>query len=107
MSKNSFKKNRLKFKINYSYPVVVVSRSNKYIIAQVLAPETKNTMVTISTQSIKKGTKTEKSLEVGKQIAQFLETKNFSKAVFDRNGYIFTGRVKAIAEGVKNNNIII
>jgi large subunit ribosomal protein L18 len=107
MSKDQFKKNRTKGKLNYEHHVVVISRSNKNIIAQVLEPITKKTLVTVDSTKINKGTKTEKSTEVGKKVADFLKSKKVDRVVFDRNGLIFTGRVKALAAGITNNNITI
>ncbi len=48
-----------------------------------------------------KSTKTDKSKLVGKKIAEKATEKNISKVVFDRNGYLYHGRVKAIAEAAR------
>jgi large subunit ribosomal protein L18 len=106
MSNLNFKKTRTKSKINYEYPVVIIHRSNKHTIVQVLEPLTKNTLVTFDTYK-EKGSKTEKSATVGNKIGEFLNTNNIEKVVFDRNGYTFTGRIQAVANGIKEKNIII
>jgi large subunit ribosomal protein L18 len=104
---NSFKKKRLKFKINYNFPVVVVCRSNKYTSAQVLEPITKKTLKCFSSKSIKTGTKSESAKALGGKIAEYLQEKKYSQVVFDRNGLVFTGRVKALADGISENKIVI
>jgi large subunit ribosomal protein L18 len=106
MSKSNFKKLRTKSKINYDYPVVIVHRSNKHSTAQILEPITKNTLVTINTYK-EKGSKTDKSKAIGNKIGDYLNINNIQKVVFDRNGYTFSGRVEAIAAGIKEKNIII
>lgn len=101
------KKIRTKNKVNYNYPVVVVSRSNKNITAQVLEPITKQTLFTADSSKLKGITKTEKSAKVGEAVAKFLLSKKIDKAVFDRNGYLYHGRVKQVAETIKENKITI
>jgi large subunit ribosomal protein L18 len=106
MTNLNFKKTRTKSKINYEYPVVVIFKSNKHAVVQVLEPITKNTLITIDTYK-EKGSKTDKSVAVGKKIGDFLNANNIQKVILDRNGYVFTGRIKAVANGIKEKNIII
>jgi large subunit ribosomal protein L18 len=106
MSNINFKKLRTKSKINYEYPVVIIHRSNKHTIAQVIEPLTKNTMITLDTYK-ETGSKTQKSTLIGNKIGDFLNINNIEKVVFDRNGYVYTGRVQAVANGIKEKNIII
>jgi large subunit ribosomal protein L18 len=51
------------------------------------------------------GKKSEKSLEVGKQIAAIAKDKGISKVVFDRGGYQYHGRVKAVADGAREGGL--
>ncbi len=53
----------------------------------------------------KKGTKTEKAMEAGKKLAELLKAKNVAKVVFDKGGFTFHGRVKAIADGLREGGI--
>ena len=106
MSNTNFKKTRTKSKINYDYPVVIVSRSNKHMIVQVLQAITKNTLLTVTTYT-EKGSKTQKALSAGNKIGDFLNSNNIGKVIFDRNGLIFTGRVEAVVTGIKEKNVII
>ena len=107
MSQINFKKNRTKNKLNYTFPVVVVSRSNKNICAQVLEPITKKTLFSCDSSKVTGISKIEQSKKVGENIAKFLNSRNFNKVVFDRNGYVYHGRVKQVAESIKEQNILI
>lgn len=107
MANQSFKRNRSKVKLNYNLPVLVVSRSNQNIAVQLLEPVTKRTLFTLNSYKIQKGSRTEKSLEIGKQAAQKLKDLKFDKVVFDRNGFIYHGRVKAVADAIRENGIQI
>jgi len=106
MPKLNIRKRRSLVKINFNLPVVLVNRSNKHIIAQVLEPVTKKTIY--STNSYKLvGSKVEKSALVGKEVAKFLKSKNYNQVVFYRNGLIYEGRVAAVAEAIRENSIQI
>ncbi len=106
MSNRIVKRNRLKKKINYDRHVVVVHRSNKNILAQVLEPGTKKTLVTF-TSCNEKGTKTKKSEIIGEKVSNYLKKNKIQSVFFDRNGYLYHGRVKALAESIRKNNINI
>lgn len=101
------KKRRTKKKLNYDYPVVVVARSNKNVVAQVLEAKTKKTLFTSTSQGMKKVSKIDKSIKVGEEIAKYLTTNKIKKVVFDRNGLLFHGRVKQVADTIKENKILI
>ena len=107
MSIHTTKQKRSKAKINYSLPVVVVTRSNKNVTAQVLEAKTKKTLFTANSYKLDKISKTEKSAKVGAEVAKFLSSKKIDKVVFDRDGYLYHGRIKQIAESIKENNITI
>lgn len=107
MSTHTTKQRRAKAKLNYSFPVVVVARSNKNISAQVLEASTKKTLFTANSYKLSGMTKTEKSAKVGAEVAKFLTSKKIDRVVFDRNGYVYHGRVKQVAESLKENNITI
>jgi len=106
MSTRLVKRNRSKKKVNYDSHVVVVYRSNKNILAQVLEPKTKKTLATFNSY-IETGTKTEKSEKIGKKVAEFLAKNKIESVFFDRNGFLYHGRIKALAESIRNNNINI
>ena len=85
-------------------PRLSVYRSNKGIYAQIIDDTTGTTLV--STSSLSKdfaanGNKSEQSKAVGKTIAEKAIAAGISQVVFDRNGYLYHGRVKSLAEGAR------
>jgi large subunit ribosomal protein L18 len=97
--KSLYKIRRNKGKINYDYHVVVVTRTNKHLYVQLLEPNSKRTIFSLTSQSLE-GTKSEKSLLLGKKLSEYLNTNKISKVVFDRNGNLFTGRIKLVADSL-------
>ena len=85
-------------------PRLVVFRSDKHIYAQLVNDVTQRTIVTVTDQGLT-GKKTEKSTEVGKRIAEKAKAAGISKVVFDRAGYQYHGRVKAVAEGAREGGL--
>ena len=76
-------------------PRMSVFRSNKAIYVQVIDDLAGNTLVAASSKGITEGTKTEIAAKVGKEIASKAQEKGITEVVFDRNGYLFHGRVKS------------
>jgi large subunit ribosomal protein L18 len=91
---------RLKLKGNQERPRLAVFRSLKHIYAQVIDDRAGKTLAAASSgeksSSVKSGAK-----EVGKLIAERAKTKGISKVVFDRGGYLYHGRVKALADAAR------
>jgi large subunit ribosomal protein L18 len=83
-------------------PRLSIFRSNSFIYAQVIDDSKGVTLVSSSDMNIKKGTKTERGIEVGKEIAKISLTKGIKAVVFDRNGFKYTGRVKALADAARS-----
>ena len=81
-------------------PRLVVFRSDKHIYAQLVNDVDQKTLMSVSDSGLK-GKKTEKSTEVGKRVAEKAKAAGISKVVFDRAGYQYHGRVKAVAEGAR------
>jgi len=94
-----------------SRPRLSVFRSNKQISAQIIDDTTGVTLVSASSLIKEiadfKGNKTEKAEKVGEQIVKLALDKGISEVVFDRNGYLFHGRVKALATAVAKGGIKI
>jgi len=94
-------------------PRLVVFRSLKHIYAQLVDDVSGNTLVTSSTagKELKdkgsSGGKIELSKLVGMNLADEAKKKKITAAVFDRNGYLYHGRVKAVAEGARENGLKI
>jgi large subunit ribosomal protein L18 len=86
-------------------PRLLVFRSNAAIYAQII-DDSASTIV-CGTSSLKtKATGVAASLEVGKQIAELAQKNKITKVAFDRNGYKYHGRVKALAEGAREGGLV-
>lgn len=91
-------------------PRMVVFRSNKYLYVQVMDDVSKNVICSVS--SISKDMKSEKltnniasATVIGKEIAKKLKEKKIKTIVFDRNGYRYHGKIKALAESCRSEGI--
>ena len=84
-------------------PRLCVYRSNKNIEAQIIDDVKGVTLVASSSMSLKleNGSNIEAAAKVGQDIAQKALAKKIKKVVFDRSGYIYHGRVKALAEAAR------
>jgi large subunit ribosomal protein L18 len=89
-------------------PRLAVFRSNKGIFAQLVDDESGRTIAGASWLGVKKsfkGTKTEQAAEVGKALAEVAKKAGIESVVFDRGGYLYHGRVKALAEGAREGGL--
>ena len=102
------RKIRIKSKIHGSAetPRLVVFRSLMHIYAQLVDDNSGKIILASSDIKAKaKGTKVEKAKDIGLEIAKLAKEKKISSVVFDRNGYKYHGRVKAIAEGAREGGL--
>lgn len=98
------RKNRVRAKVTGTAerPRLTVTISNLHISAQVIDDTTSTTLVSATTVGSKaKGTMTERAETVGKDIAKKAKAKKISAVVFDRNGRIYHGRIKALADAAR------
>ena len=88
-------------------PRLNVFRSNSNIFAQIIDDEKGTTLVSSSTQSlkIKNGGNVEGAKLVGKDIAEKAKKAGITKVVFDRGGYLYQGRVEALADAARENGL--
>ena len=88
-------------------PRLVVFRSNKGIFAQLVDDEAGRTLASASWLQLRptKGTKTDQAAEVGKALATAARKAGVKTCVFDRAGYLYHGRVKALAEGAREGGL--
>jgi large subunit ribosomal protein L18 len=92
-------------------PRISVFRSNKHIYAQVISDDRGMTLASISTLSKDLAAKVEniKGVETAKQVglalAKICKEKSITQVIFDRNGFLFHGRVKAIADGAREGGL--
>jgi large subunit ribosomal protein L18 len=125
MNKKTEKRIRLKKKIRTKVvgtserPRLSVFRSNQYIYAQIINDENNKTLVSVSDLprlgkaglprlesgkaglKVKTGTKTERAQTAGSELAKLAITKGIKLCVFDRNGFKYIGRIKALADSAR------
>ena len=83
-------------------PRMTVFRSNKQIYVQLIDDLAGRTLVSASSKAISEGTKSEIAAKVGENVAKAALAAGIETVVFDRNGYLFHGRVKSLADGARN-----
>ncbi|NUO01522.1 MAG: 50S ribosomal protein L18 [Saprospiraceae bacterium] len=86
-------------------PRLSVFRSNKAIYVQAIDDVNGVTLAAASSKETPGGNKTEQARNVGKLIAERALAKDLSAVVFDRSGYLFHGRVKALADGAREGGL--
>ena len=96
------------------YPRLVVYRSNIHLYAQLIDDNESKTILSMSTndKSIRKdlekiNSKIDKSIFVGKKIGDKILGMKIKKVMFDRNGYMYHGRVKAFVDGARESGLNI
>lgn len=86
-------------------PRLNVFRSNTNIYAQIIDDVAGSTLAAASSLKLTSGTKTEQAKEVGKAVAEAAKAKGIEAVVFDRGGYLYHGRVAALAEGARETGL--
>ena len=116
--KRESKKQRLKYHLKQkninNVPRLIVFRSNNNIFIQLVDDAKNKTILSVSSLDKElKGaidkvkSKIEKSTIVGKTIAEKMKKANIKKIIFDRNGYKYHGRVKAVGDAIRSSEIQI
>jgi len=99
------KKIRTKIMGTAKIPRLSVFRSNNYMYAQIIDDIKCVTIASASDMKIKSGTKVERSKTVGEEIAKKAIAKGVKSCIFDRNGFKYTGRVKALADSARKGGL--
>ena len=89
-------------------PRLAVFRSNRGVFAQLVDDAAGKTIAAASWVNLPKsfkGDKTEQAVEVGKRLAEAAKKAGVEGVVFDRGGYLYHGRVKALAEGAREGGL--
>lgn len=86
-------------------PRLCVFKSNNFIYAQLVDDDSQKTIVSVSDMKDTKGTKVERATKAGKALAALAKEKGISAVVFDRSGFKYTGRVKALADGAREGGL--
>lgn len=87
-------------------PRLSIFRSNKYVYAQLINDNDGKTMISASTRGLDtKGGKTGKAKILGQKLAESAKKAGIKSVIFDRGSYKYHGRVKAVAEGVREGGL--
>ena len=86
-------------------PRLSVFRSNKQIYAQVINDLTGKTLASASSLGLEKLPKIEQAKKVGALVAEKTKAAGVEKVVFDRNGYLYHGRVQALADAAREGGL--
>lgn len=115
MDKKSIRRKKIHYRIrnrisgSAGKPRLSVFRSNRDIYAQLIDDDNGNTLAAASSrdQAIKasKGTKAELSKLVGEELAKKAQSLGITQCVFDRSGYLYHGRVKALSDGAREGGL--
>ena len=87
-------------------PRLSIFKSNKYLFAQIIDDVVGKTLFSMTTKTLKGKTQLEKATLLGKELAAKALEKKITKVVFDRGGFIYTGKVQAVAEGAREGGLI-
>ncbi|MBR2958073.1 MAG: 50S ribosomal protein L18 [Bacteroidales bacterium] len=113
-TKKDIRRTKIKFRIRHKVsgtadmPRLTVFRSNKEIYAQVIDDVKGVTLTAASSLEKgfeKSGTKSEVAAKVGKTVAERAIAAGINTVVFDRNGYLYHGRVKSLADGAREGGL--
>ncbi|MBU0976440.1 MAG: 50S ribosomal protein L18 [Patescibacteria group bacterium] len=99
------KRIRKKIKGTDTKPRMNVFRSNKHIYAQAVDDVSRKTLASESDLKLTKGKKADKAKIVGEKLGEKLNKKGIKELCFDRSGYRYHGRVKALAEGLRKKGV--
>lgn len=104
------RKNRVRAKVfgTEQRPRLSIFRSNAHIYGQIINDDKMETLVSVSDLGMKKADKVTKVMlaeKVGEELAQKAVAKKVKSVVFDRNGFRYHGRVKALAEGARKGGL--
>lgn len=87
-------------------PRLAVFKSNQHVSAQLIDDSKGLTLVSAHSKTIKGKTLSEKAFTIGKDIAAKAKAKKIETVVFDRGGFMYTGNIKAVAEGAREGGLV-
>jgi large subunit ribosomal protein L18 len=103
------KRMRRRILVSNDRPRLTVFRSNKYVYAQIIDDSKGKTIVAYSSKDLPKTKAGKSGIEiagaVGEELAKKAKAKKIKKVIFDRGGYKYHGKVKAIAEGARKGGL--
>ena len=99
------KRIRAKISGTADMPRLSVFKSNKYISVQLIDDEAGRTLAAFTSKDGKAKTQSEQAKEVGIEIAKKAKAIKIDKVVFDRGGYLYTGKIKAVADAAREGGL--
>jgi len=105
--KKRHRKIRVKISGTSKRPRVSIFRSNKYISSQAIDDENGKTLASINTKKVDGANQIERSKVAGKKLAEKLIASGLKEGVFDRGGYLYAGRIRAFADGLREGGLNI
>ena len=101
------RKARIRAKIHgtASRPRLAIFKSHKYLYAQVIDDDKGNTLAAADSRESKAKTPVLKAKELGQLIAKNAKAAKISKVVFDRGGYLYTGKIKMVADAAREGGL--
>ena len=101
------RKARTRAKINGTAerPRLCVFKSHKYIYAAVVDDDKGHTLVAVDSREMKGKTPVDRAKEVGVEVAKKAKAAKITKVVFDRGGYIYTGKIKMVADAAREGGL--
>ena len=101
------RKSRIRAKISGTTerPRLAIFKSHKYIYAQIIDDTKGHTLVASDSRSAKGKTPVDRAREVGIEVAKKAKAAKISKVVFDRGGYIYTGKIKMVADAAREGGL--
>lgn len=103
--KKERRKARIKGKIKYDKPRLVAFKSLNFNYLQLVDDQKGVTLASYSDIKSKKGSKLESAKQVGVELAKKAKDLKIEEVIFDRNGYKYHGRVKAMADGAREGGL--
>ena len=105
--KKRIRRTRAKISGSATRPRLCVFRSLRYIYAEIVDDENGKILASIDSRKIKNAKNTvETAGKIGEEIAKLALAKKINKIVFDKRGYKYHGKVKAIAEGARKGGLV-
>ncbi len=111
MSAKTERRNKIKLRVRNKIsgtaerPRMTVFRSNKQIYVQVINDLTGTTLAAASSLGMENMNKKEQAVKVGELIAKNAKEAGITTVVFDRNGFLYHGRIKELADSARNNGL--
>jgi large subunit ribosomal protein L18 len=96
---------RAKIRGTAERPRLAVFKSHKYIYVQLINDDKGNTLVAADSRELKGKTPVERAKELGVDIAKKAKAAKISKVVFDRGGYLYTGKIKMVADAAREGGL--